>query len=105
MWFPVDDGMVNLERVALIRIGDNLEVKFFNDARAHLTTASFEEDHAFQDYVDRLQQELPVPMLDADDAERFPSETSSHALVSASGDDSDAKSGGDGASRPDGDLN
>ena len=89
MWFPVDDGMVNLDRVALIRLEESLEVQFFNDARAHLTTASFEDEHAFQEYVEQLQKELPVPIIDADDAERFPADSSVHALVSSAADESD----------------
>ncbi len=83
MWFPVDDGMVNLERVALIRIGDSLDVKFFNDARAHLTTASFDNERAFREYVDQLQQELPAPIMEAEEAEKFPADTSVLTLASS----------------------
>lgn len=70
MWFPVDDGMVNLGRVAYIKVG-SYEVQFFNDARAELTTATFSSEEELRKYVERLQEELPYP-LGATERDRFP---------------------------------
>lgn len=71
MWFPVDDGMVNLERVAYIEVQDGYEIRFYNDHRARLTEASFETEKQLRKYLEKLKEELAYP-LTALERERFP---------------------------------
>ena len=72
MWFPVDDGMVNLSRVAFIRVQEDLKVSFFNDHRAEMTEATFESEEQLRRYVDKLKGELDYPS-EQYDPERLPS--------------------------------
>lgn len=73
MWFPVDSGMVNLERVAFIEVTDELEIEFFNDHRAQLTSTSFDSEEQLRQYLEKLKAELAYPVT-ATERERLPSE-------------------------------
>jgi hypothetical protein len=81
MWFPVDKGMVNLERVAYIEVTGTYEIQFFNDARAKLTEASFETETELEEYLHKLKEEVDYPLTeDQTEHERFPSTTREHLL-------------------------
>jgi hypothetical protein len=87
MWFPVDDGMINLDRVAYIEV-ESFAVVYYNDARAVLTTASFSSKEDLENYVKKLQEEISYPLL-TDDSGRFP-DAERHALLDvADKDDAD----------------
>lgn len=71
MWFPVDNGMVNLDRVAYIRVQEDLEVSFYNDHRAEMTSATFETEEHLRTYLAKLKGELDFPSVEYD-PDRFP---------------------------------
>lgn len=72
MWFPVDEGMINLERVAFIRVTEGFEISFYNDHRAQISKATFESKDQLRGYLEKLKSELPYP-VEPGDRERFPS--------------------------------
>lgn len=72
MWFPVDDGMVNLDRVAFIQVAEGYEISFYNDHRAEMTKATFDSEDQLRQYLEKLKNELPYPVTETD-RERFPS--------------------------------
>jgi hypothetical protein len=78
MWFPVDDGMINLDRVAYIEV-ESYAVVYYNDARAVLTTATFSSKEDLENYVTKLQKEISYPLVTGD-SERFP-DAERHALL------------------------
>ena len=92
MWFPVDNGMINLERVAFIEVEDGYEISFYNDHRAELSRASFETQDQLRQYLERLKEELNYPLGEAE-AERFPQSEKEPLLESGAGTDADGGPG------------
>lgn len=86
MWFPVDEGMVNLERVAYIEVQDGYEIQFYNDHRAPLTKASFETEKQLRKYLEKLKDELSYPIAESERG-RLPGSVSEPLLTT--GDESD----------------
>lgn len=82
MWFPVDNGMVNLDRVAYIEVTGAYDIHFFNDARAKLAEVSFETETELEEYLHKLKEEVDYPMMgdDPDEHDRFPHATREHLL-------------------------
>lgn len=80
MWFPVDEGMVNLDRVAYIEVHDGYEIRFYNDHRASLTEASFETEKQLREYLEKLKEELSYPIAEAEPG-RFPRSVSDPLLA------------------------
>ena len=84
MWFPVDEGMINLDRVAFIRVSEDFEISFFNDHRAEMSKATFESEEQLRGYLEKLKSELPYPVSAGEERGRFPSpERSREALLEA----------------------
>jgi len=87
MWFPVDEGMVNLERVAYIEVQDGYEIRFYNDHRATLTKASFETEKQLREYLEKLKDEVSYPLAESERS-RLPRSVSD-PLLTSDGEESD----------------
>lgn len=86
MWFPADNGMINMERVAFIEVHDGYEIRFYNDHRAELTKASFETEEQLRQYLEKLKDELAYP-LGEEEPDRFPQASTEPLLEPAAGSD------------------
>jgi hypothetical protein len=86
MWFPADQGMINLDRVAFIEVRDDLEISFYNDHQAEMTKATFESEKQLRRYLEKLKSELSYP-VPTDEHDRFPEPNRAPLLESESGTD------------------